>query len=140
MPCRAKNNEAKSDPMAEGGSKNAEPIQEGPFGLKSSKKGQEEGPVDEQQVKNPTKEAAGDVLGHESASKLDRALNKVENTVVSASDCALKDMVGAYEFQDEEKGVFRHLVSVMRRLAIGNFALAASTVIVTASKVSYVLK
>lgn len=50
--------------------------------------------------------------------------------------CALKDMVGTYEFNDEEKGVFRHLVSVMRRLAIGNFALAASTIIVTATKVS----
>lgn len=135
MPCRAKNKEAKSDPVAEGGSNKAEPIQEGPFGLKSSKQGQEEGPVGEEQVKHPTKEAAGDVLGHESASKLDRALNKVENTMVSTSDCALKDMVGTYEFQDEEKGVFRHLVSVMRRLAIGNFALAASTIIVTASKV-----
>ena len=95
--------------------------------------------MDDQQVEHPAKEAAGDVLGQESASKLDRALNKVENTMVSTSDCALKDMVGTYEFKDEEKGVFRHLVSVMRRLAIGNFALAASTIIVTASKVSNVL-
>ena len=134
-PCRSKNKEAKDDPVADKGSKKAEPIKEGPFGLKSSKQGEEEGPVDDHQVKNPTKEAAGHVLGHESASKLDRALNTVENTLVSTSDCALKDMVGTYEFQDEEKGVFRYLVSVMRRLAVGNFALAATTVAVTASKV-----
>lgn len=121
--------------MAHGGSNNAEPIKEGPFGLKSSKKGEEEGPVDDQQVNNPTKEAAGHVLGDESASRLDRALNRVESTLVSTSDCALKDMVGTYEFQDEEKGVFRYLVSVMRRLAVGNFALAAVTIAVTASKV-----
>ena len=139
-PFRANSKEAKSDPVAEGGSSKAEPIQEGPFGLKSSKQGQEEGPVDDEEVQHPTKEAAGHVLGHESASKLDRALLKVENTMVSTSDCALIDMVGTYEFQDEEKGVFRHLVSVMRRLAIGNFALAASTIIVTASTVSDVLK
>lgn len=136
--CRANGKDAKSDPVAEGGTKKAEPIQEGPFGLKSSKQGQDEGPVDDQQVKHPAKEAAGGVLGNESASKLDRALNKAENTMVSTSDCALKDMVGTYEFQDEEKGVFRYLVSVMRRLALGNFALAASTILVTASKVSNV--
>ena len=134
--CRAKNKGAKSDPVAEGGSKKVEPIKEGPFGLKSSKQGEEEGPVDDRQVQNPTTEAAGHVLGHESTSKLDRALNEVERTMISTSDCALKDMVGTYEFQDDEKGVFRYLVSVMRRLAIGNFALAASTVIVTVSKVN----
>ena len=71
---RAKNKEAKEDPVAEGGSKQAEPIKEGPFGLKSSKEGQEEGPVNDQQVKHPTKEAAGKVLGDEHASRLDRAL------------------------------------------------------------------
>lgn len=120
--------------MAEGGPNNAEPITEGPFGLKSSKQGQEEAPVNDRQVQNPATEAAGHVLGHESTSRLDRTLNRVENTMVSTNDCALKDMVGTYEFQDEEKGVFRHLVSVMRRLALGNFALAASSVIVTASK------
>lgn len=135
LPCRAENKKAKNDPVADGDSKKAEPIKEGPFGLKSSKQGEEEGPVDDDQVKNPTKEAAGNVLGNESATKLDRALNKVENTMVSTSDCALKDMVGTYEFQDEEKGVFRYLVSVMRRLAVGNFALAAVTIAVTASKV-----
>lgn len=76
--------------MAEGGSNKAEPIQEGPFGLKSSKQGQQEAPVNEQQIQNPTKEAAGHVLGNESASKLDRTLNKVENTMISTSDCALQ--------------------------------------------------
>lgn len=75
------------------------------------------------------------MIGEESASKLDRALNRVEEQVVSTSDCALKDMVGEYEFKDEEKGVFRYLTSVMRRLALGNFALAAASIAVTASKV-----
>ena len=44
-------------------------------------------------------------------------------------------MVGEYEFKDEEKGVFRYLTSVMRRLALGNFALAAASIAVTLSKV-----
>lgn len=134
--CRGNNKRAKSDPVAEGGPDDAEPITEGPFGLKSSKQGQEEAPVNDRQVQSPTTEAAGHVLGRESTSKLDRTLNRVESTMVSTSDCVLKDMVGTYEFSDEQKGVFRHLVSVMRRLALGNFALAASSVIVTASKVS----
>ena len=122
--------------MADGGKKKPEPIKEGPFGLKSSKQGQEDGPVDDHQVKHPTKEAAGKVLGDEHASRLDRALNTVEHRFVSTSDCALKDIVGTYEFKDKEKGVFRYLVSVMRRLAIANFALAAASIAVTASKAS----
>lgn len=136
---RAKNKEAKEDPVADGGKKKPEPIKEGPFGLKSSKQGQEEGPVDDHQVKHPTKEAAGKVLGDEHASRLDRALNTVEHKFVSTSDCALKDMVGTYEFKDQEKGVFRYLVSVMRRLAIANFALAAASIAVTASKVGSIV-
>jgi len=63
----------------------------------------------------------------------------VEHRFVSTSDCALKDIVGTYEFKDKEKGVFRYLVSVMRRLAIANFALAAASIAVTASKVSNVV-
>lgn len=125
--------------MADGGKKKPEPIKEGPFGLKSSQQGQEDGPVDDHQVKHPTKEAAGKVLGDEHASRLDRALNTVEHRFVSTSDCALKDIVGTYEFKDKEKGVFRYLVSVMRRLAIANFALAAASIAVTASKVSNVV-
>lgn len=140
LACRAKDKEAKEDPVADRGSKKAEPIKEGPFGLKSSKEGQEEGPVDEHQVKHPTQRAAGKFLGHKHASKLDEALNTVEHEFISTSDCALKDIVGAYEFKDEEKGVFRYLVSVMRRLAVGNFALAAASIAVTASKVSNTYK
>ncbi len=70
--------------MADGGKKKPEPIKEGPFGLKSSKQGQEEGPVDDHQVKHPTKEAAGKVLGDEHASRLDRALNTVEHKFATA--------------------------------------------------------
>lgn len=133
---RAKNKEAKQDPVADSGSKKAEPIKEGPFGLKSSKEGQEEGPVDEDEVKHPTKEAAGKVLGDKDASKLDCALETVEQRFVSTNENALKDLVGVNEFKDKEKGVFRYLVSVMRRLAVGNFALAAASIALTASKVS----
>lgn len=64
-------------------------------------------------------------------------LNTVEHNFVSTSDCGLKDMVGTYGFKDEEKGVFRYLVSVMRRLAVGNFALAAASIALTASKVIF---
>ena len=80
------------------------------------------------------------MIGEEKASKLDKALNKVERQIVQTSDCALKDMVGEYEFKDEEKGVFRYLTSVMRRLALGNFALAAASIAVTLSKVCPDLK
>ena len=64
----------------------------------------------------------------------------MEHRIISTSDCALKDIVGTYEFKDEEKGVFRYLVSVMRRLAVGNFALAAASIAVTASKVDKTYK
>jgi len=41
--------------VADGGKKKPEPIKEGPFGLKSSQQGQEDGPVDDHQVKHPQK-------------------------------------------------------------------------------------
>ena len=76
------------------------------------------------------------MLGDEDASKLDCALETMEQKFVSTNENALKDLVGVYEFKDKEKGVFRYLVSVMRRLAVGNFALAAASIALTASKVS----
>ena len=87
-------------------------------------------------MEHPAKEGKpGKILGEENASKLDRALEKAEHQFVSTSDCALKDLVGEYEFKDDEKGIFRFLVSVMRRLAMSNFALAAASIALTVSKV-----
>lgn len=134
---RANNKKAKNDPAAKVDSEDSEPIKEGPFGLKSSKGVHEEGPVYDQQVEHPAQQGkTGEILGVENASKLDRALEKAEHQFVSTCDCALKDMVGQYEFNDEERGIFRFLVSVMRRLAMSNFALAAASIALTASKVS----
>lgn len=134
--CRVKNKEAKHDPAAQVDSEDSEPIKEGPFGLKSSKGVNEEGPVRNEDVEKPAQQGkTGEVLGIENANKLDKALEKAEHQFVTASNCALADIVGQYEFKDEEKGIFRFLVSVLRRLAISNFALAAASIALTASKV-----
>ena len=100
----------------------------------------EEGPVKDEDVESPAQQSkTAEILGVDKASKLDNALNAVEHQFVSTSDCALKDMVGEYEFCDDEKGVFRFLVSVLRRLALSNFALAAASIALTLSKVSFYL-
>lgn len=90
----------------------------------------------DEDVESPAQQSkTAEILGVDKASRIDNALNAAEHQFVSTSNCALKDMVGEYEFCDDEKGVFRFLVSVLRRLALSNFALALASIALTLSKV-----